>query len=1010
MSMAADHQHLSLSVDCIQIPEPSRSVGGGGYCDMFRGIYTPTGIHLALKRPRFSTQDPLEAADARRRFEREGRIWATLKHLNILSFFGMLDISGETYLISPWLEHGDLSRFVPARLRFLELSPDERARHPERVPFETFDEWDIIYGIVSGLAYLHENNVIHGDMKAANVLLDTEIRPVLCDFGMTKVLDGVYNATSTAMQGAGSFRWMSPEMLMNAPKSRESDIYAFGMTIVEVITGKVPFPDIISPGAIALAITSGQRPTFEPLSRDQTSFEDLWKLASSCWDHNPDKRPSANDSLTMMVTSTTHGRLRGLLNPPSHEALGLGSVVSTKRDKSPMGRPVSFERPKLAAQAMSRPSSVISYATAHSTMTKGQELSPTNIHTDPTSTGTSPRRSPVESYVTEGSTFVNDQIFNPVNGHNDERFRTVASTRSRSSSVASNVTEQSLADDLEHNLNDVQGNTLQTPTKNSTPQTSLFDMRSPSPSRSAVTKDDVFGDRTGNNLTLQKDISGNFYYAYTSGSDAMIPKRVSEAKDRSTTPPDLPETPVGRTSPSNSQTLEWLMGHPPTPSPSPIPDIEISSEIDFPTIPKEILPFLSPDILAPLPDQITYCSSCSVILDTFRYVCAICGPKKTMSRSEYSEWHAQLPQEHWNSRWDDPKGSEPAVSKLPSLSISPSQRILGGGPLSSSPLSMLSNLFKGKPKGVRTMSGEPAMRSSGAGDSPETGSQFSLPGAALAPVSSPKGALLISFSSPPQLQNHHHHALSLIRFTVFDQGFELCSDCIYTAGVSHAYEGALDLSQGPSYSHSESQHALSSPAETLVGTNNLGYHVSSSNIQGEVDLMLRRSMPAQKGRTRHAFVESMWDGSGGGWRAIEQEDKRTCSICGASPAAHQYKCVSCPQFDLCAGCYGQVHDIHPSHAFLEVSGKSASARPTSPILAENSGPEEQSLKHLDVSCYNCGLDIVGARFHCAVCKSVDVCQNCELAGLPGNLTNTDEGHDSSHIMIKVCACCACSLR
>ncbi|KAG8986568.1 hypothetical protein FRB93_005230 [Tulasnella sp. JGI-2019a] len=90
----------------------------------------------------------------------------------------MLDISGETYLISPWLEHGDLSRFVPARLRFFGLSEDERAHRPERVAFEIFDEWDIIYGIVSGLAYLHENNVVHGDMKAANVLLDTGIRLV----------------------------------------------------------------------------------------------------------------------------------------------------------------------------------------------------------------------------------------------------------------------------------------------------------------------------------------------------------------------------------------------------------------------------------------------------------------------------------------------------------------------------------------------------------------------------------------------------------------------------------------------------------------------------------------------------------------------------------------------------------------------------------------------------------------------------------------------------------------
>lgn len=47
------------------------------------------------------------------------------------------------------------------------------------------------------------------------------------------------------------------------------------------------------------------------------------------------------------------------------------------------------------------------------------------------------------------------------------------------------------------------------------------------------------------------------------------------------------------------------------------------------------------------------------------------------------------------------------------------------------------------------------------------------------------------------------------------------------------------------------------------------------------------------------------------------------------------------------------------------------------------------------------LDIVGARFHCAICMSVDICSNCEGAGLPGNLDDDDGGHSSSHIMIKV---------
>ena len=60
-----------------------------------------------------------------------------------------------------------------------------------------------------------------------------------------------------------------------------------------------------------------------------------------------------------------------------------------------------------------------------------------------------------------------------------------------------------------------------------------------------------------------------------------------------------------------------------------------------------------------------------------------------------------------------------------------------------------------------------------------------------------------------------------------------------------------------------------------------------------------------------------------------------------------------------------------------------------------------SLSFFLVSYNSCLLDIVGARFHCAICDSVDICSHCESAGLPGNLDSSDGGHNSSHILIKV---------
>ena len=138
----------------------------------------------------------------------------------------------------------------------------------------------------------------------------------------------------------------------------------------------------------------------------------------------------------------------------------------------------------------------------------------------------------------------------------------------------------------------------------------------------------------------------------------------------------------------------------------------------------------------------------------------------------------------------------------------------------------------------------------------------------------------------------------------------------------------------------------------------------------------------------------------------------------------------------------QVHDIHPAHAFLLVLEKPARSKgepeylPTT-VTMQDTNEEQCTLPassrfyltrvllrsheaprcqvrtvctHLHESLYlfiflyrrSCLQDILGARFHCAICDSVDICSNCESAGLPGNLDSSDGGHLSSHIMIKVC--------
>lgn len=73
--------------------------------------------------------------------------------------------------------------------------------------------------------------MVHGDIKAGNLLISDDNHVLLCDFGLTKPTDA---QTSTTMKGAGTARWQSPELWDNASKTFGSDVYAFSMTIVEV--------------------------------------------------------------------------------------------------------------------------------------------------------------------------------------------------------------------------------------------------------------------------------------------------------------------------------------------------------------------------------------------------------------------------------------------------------------------------------------------------------------------------------------------------------------------------------------------------------------------------------------------------------------------------------------------------------------------------------------------------------------------------------------------------------
>lgn len=143
-----------------------------------------------------------------------------------------------------------------------------------------------------------------------NVLISNKGEPKLTDFGNAILLDRKLLFTNTTSKSHMSLRWAAPEIVTESGTySFASDVYALGMTILETMTGKYPFPekgDLALLHAIAIKKAHPNRPEAEiPTESHQGST--LWSLLTRCWDYEANDRPSAAEVVDIMKTITHNG-------------------------------------------------------------------------------------------------------------------------------------------------------------------------------------------------------------------------------------------------------------------------------------------------------------------------------------------------------------------------------------------------------------------------------------------------------------------------------------------------------------------------------------------------------------------------------------------------------------------------------------------------------------------------------------------------------------------------------
>ncbi|KAJ3540717.1 hypothetical protein NM688_g6188 [Phlebia brevispora] len=269
-------------------------VGQGSFSDIFKGQYQ--GSPVAIKRLRFVNM----INDMRAALFRESLLWLNLEHRHVLPFLGIESSVFKNHfcMVLPWVVHGNINKFIEG-LR--------ETGYPKSVLNIQVDKW--FEQIAYGLAYLHSEEIVHGDLRGANVLVTEKWEVKLADFGLSILAEGGGNSSS--LRGGGS-RWLAPELiapehygLTTTRPTYASDIYSLACVSIELYTGKPPFFGM-SEAQTILSVTSGvrsERPQFFDGNLMRTP---MWTLITDCWKGNPSERPNAETVVNRLMLETPH--------------------------------------------------------------------------------------------------------------------------------------------------------------------------------------------------------------------------------------------------------------------------------------------------------------------------------------------------------------------------------------------------------------------------------------------------------------------------------------------------------------------------------------------------------------------------------------------------------------------------------------------------------------------------------------------------------------------------------
>lgn len=239
-------------------------IGRGQFGSVYRALNLSTGQMVAVKRIKIEGRSEAEVTQ----LMKEVDLLKRLHHPSVVKYEGLVRGTDAISIILEYVENGSLLHTLKA---FGHL--------PEQLVAS------YVVKILEGLVYLHEMEVVHCDLKAANILTTKNGNVKLSDFGVSLNLQAMEKVQQN--DAIGTPNWMAPEVIELQGASTAADIWSLGCTIIELLTGKPPYSDMLAMSAMFRIVEDERPPIPEKCS------EELRDFLTQCFRKNPKQRPNA---------------------------------------------------------------------------------------------------------------------------------------------------------------------------------------------------------------------------------------------------------------------------------------------------------------------------------------------------------------------------------------------------------------------------------------------------------------------------------------------------------------------------------------------------------------------------------------------------------------------------------------------------------------------------------------------------------------------------------------------